>query len=87
MGIREVEVEVFGDLPYKTDVCFMTNKIAAGPSAITTQATHPGVGVTGEPEGTVHQFHLDVFNRFEAGENTLYENVKKVLPGYSITIQ
>lgn len=28
-----------------------------------------------------------IFNRFVAGENTLYENVKKVLPGDSITIQ
>ncbi len=27
-----------------------------------------------------------VFNRFVAGENTLYENVKKVLPGYVMTI-
>lgn len=27
-----------------------------------------------------------VFNRFVAGENTLYENVKKVLPGESISI-
>lgn len=27
-----------------------------------------------------------VFNRFVAGENTLYENVKKVLPGKSISI-
>ncbi|PWA07225.1 asparagine synthase (glutamine-hydrolyzing) [Flavobacterium psychrotolerans] len=27
-----------------------------------------------------------IFNRFVAGENTLYENVKKVLPGYSMTI-
>jgi asparagine synthase (glutamine-hydrolysing) len=27
-----------------------------------------------------------VFNRFVAGENTLYENVKKVLPGHSIII-
>jgi asparagine synthase (glutamine-hydrolysing) len=28
-----------------------------------------------------------IFNRFVAGENTLYENVKKVLPGHSMTIQ
>ena len=27
-----------------------------------------------------------VFNRFVAGENTLYENVKKVLPGHSLII-
>lgn len=27
-----------------------------------------------------------IFNRFVAGENTLYENVKKVLPGYSMII-
>ncbi|HLA56389.1 MAG TPA: asparagine synthase (glutamine-hydrolyzing) [Flavobacterium sp.] len=27
-----------------------------------------------------------IFNRFVAGENTLYENVKKVLPGYVMTI-
>jgi asparagine synthase (glutamine-hydrolysing) len=27
-----------------------------------------------------------IFNRFVAGENTLYENVKKVLPGHSMTI-
>ncbi|TDE01208.1 asparagine synthase (glutamine-hydrolyzing) [Flavobacterium sandaracinum] len=27
-----------------------------------------------------------IFNRFVAGENTLYQNVKKVLPGHSITI-
>jgi len=27
-----------------------------------------------------------IFNRFVAGENTLYENVKKILPGYSMTI-
>jgi len=28
-----------------------------------------------------------IFNRFVAGENTLYENLKKVLPGHSMTIQ
>ena len=28
-----------------------------------------------------------IFNRFVAGENTLYENIKKVLPGHSITIK
>ena len=28
-----------------------------------------------------------VFNRFVAGENTLYENVKKILPGHILTIQ
>ena len=28
-----------------------------------------------------------IFNRFVAGENTLYENVKKVLPGHIMTIQ
>jgi len=27
-----------------------------------------------------------IFNRFVAGENTLYENVKKVLPGHAMTI-
>lgn len=27
-----------------------------------------------------------LFNRFVAGENTLYENVKKVLPGYCMTL-
>ena len=27
-----------------------------------------------------------IFNRFVAGENTLYQNVKKVLPGHSMTI-
>lgn len=27
-----------------------------------------------------------IFNRFVAGENTLYKNVKKVLPGHSMTI-
>lgn len=27
-----------------------------------------------------------IFNRFVAGENTLYENIKKVLPGHSLTI-
>lgn len=27
-----------------------------------------------------------IFNRFVAGENTLYQNVKKVLPGYIMTI-
>ena len=27
-----------------------------------------------------------IFNRFVAGENTLYENIKKVLPGHSMTI-
>ena len=27
-----------------------------------------------------------IFNRFVAGENTLYENVKKVLPGYIFTV-
>lgn len=27
-----------------------------------------------------------IFNRFVAGENTLYENVKKVLPGHIITV-
>jgi asparagine synthase (glutamine-hydrolysing) len=27
-----------------------------------------------------------IFNRFVAGENTLYENIKKVLPGYVMTI-
>ena len=28
-----------------------------------------------------------IFNRFVAGENTLYENIKKVLPGHILTIQ
>ena len=28
-----------------------------------------------------------IFNRFVAGENTLYENVKKVLPGHIMTLQ
>jgi asparagine synthase (glutamine-hydrolysing) len=28
-----------------------------------------------------------IFNRFVAGENTLYENIKKVLPGHSMTIE
>lgn len=28
-----------------------------------------------------------IFNRFVTGENTLYENVKKILPGYAMTIQ
>ena len=28
-----------------------------------------------------------IFNRFVAGENTLYQNVKKVLPGHIMTIQ
>lgn len=28
-----------------------------------------------------------IFNRFVAGENTLYQNIKKVLPGHIITIQ
>lgn len=27
-----------------------------------------------------------IFNRFVAGENTLYQNIKKVLPGHSMTI-
>ena len=27
-----------------------------------------------------------IFNRFVAGENTLYENIKKVLPGYILTL-
>lgn len=27
-----------------------------------------------------------IFNRFVAGENTLYQNIKKLLPGYSMTI-
>jgi asparagine synthase (glutamine-hydrolysing) len=28
-----------------------------------------------------------IFNRFVAGENTLYQNIKKVLPGYVMTVQ
>lgn len=28
-----------------------------------------------------------IFNRFVAGENTLYENIKKVLPGHFITLE
>lgn len=28
-----------------------------------------------------------LFNRFVAGENTLYQNIKKLLPGHSMTIQ
>jgi asparagine synthase (glutamine-hydrolysing) len=28
-----------------------------------------------------------IFNRFVAGENTLYENIKKVLPGHILTIE
>jgi asparagine synthase (glutamine-hydrolysing) len=27
-----------------------------------------------------------IFNRFVAGENTLYENISKVLPGHSMTL-
>lgn len=27
-----------------------------------------------------------IFNRFVAGENTLYENIKKILPGHSMTL-
>ncbi len=41
-----------------------------------------GVPIKMAPEG-LNEY---IFNRFVAGENTLYQNVKKVLPGHSMTI-